>query len=87
MEFHHPIMSKLRGLGDQTYRQILDTIVREYIEIEAILVSNMNIIYGIIWGQCTPGLQSHLKVNEDFPYKSNKSTCYGSCRRPIISLR
>ena len=70
MEFHHPIMSKLRGLGDQTYRQILATILRQYIEIEAILVSNMNKIYGIIWGQCTPGLQSVFKGNEDFPNKS-----------------
>ena len=44
---------------------------RQYIEMETRLVSNMNKIYGIIWGQCTPGLQSVLKENEDFPSKSN----------------
>ena len=31
----------------------------------------MNRIYGIIWGQCTLGRQSVLKVNEDHPTKSN----------------
>ena len=34
---------------------------RQYIEREVILVSNRNKIYGIIWGYCTPGLQSVLK--------------------------
>ena len=33
----------------------------------------MNNIYGIIWGQCNSGLQSSLKVNEDFPSKSKMS--------------
>ena len=27
----------------------------------------MNNIYGIIWEQCNPGIQSFLKGNEDFP--------------------
>ena len=40
---------------------ILDARERQYIEIEARLVSNMNKIYGIVWGQCNPGLQSVLK--------------------------
>ena len=30
----------------------------------------MNIIYGIIWGQYTPGVQLVLKGNEDYPTKS-----------------
>ena len=46
--------------------------VRQYIDREAQLVSNMNKLYGIIWGQCTPGLKSVLKGNEDFFYKSKK---------------
>ena len=39
-------------------------VVRQYIDREAILYSNMNIIYGIIWGQCTSGIQSVLEVKE-----------------------
>ena len=51
--------------------------VKKYIEREARLVSNMNTIYGIIWGQCTPGVQSVLKGNEDFPSRSKK--CKSLC--------
>ena len=50
---------------------ILATIVRQYIERESILTPKINRIYCIIWGQCTPGLKSVLKVNEDYPTKSN----------------
>ena len=49
-------------------KSILDTIVSKY-ERGARLVSNMNKIYGIIWGQCTPGPQSVLNRNNDFFYK------------------
>ena len=38
-------------------KAILVARVRKYIEREVRLVSNMNKIYGIIWGQCTLGLQ------------------------------
>ena len=48
-------------------KAILASRVRYCIYREARLVSNMNKIYGIIWGQCTPGLQSVLKGNEEFP--------------------
>ena len=67
-------------------KAILATKLRQYIERDLILVSNMNNIYGIIWGQCTPGLYSVLKVNEDFPSRSNNSTWYDSCRIPRRSL-
>ena len=53
-------------------KDILAVRVRRYIEREAILVSNMNKIYGIIRGQCTPVLQSVLKGNEDLHSKSKK---------------
>ena len=67
-------------------KYVLDERVRKYIEREGRLVSNMKKSYGIIWGHCTPGLQSVLKGNEDFLSKSKVSTCYGSCRRPRRSL-
>ena len=38
-------------------KYILDSRVRQYIERKAILVSKINKIYGIIWGQFTKGLQ------------------------------
>ena len=44
-------------------KPILATKVRQYIEQEESLTSNMKKIYDIIWGQCTPGIQSVLKVN------------------------
>ena len=53
-------------------KAILDTIVRQYIDREARLVSNTNNIYGIIWGQCTTGLPSVSEGNEDFPSKLKK---------------
>ena len=48
-------------------KAILASRLRYCIYREARLVSNMNKIYGIIWGQCTTGLQSVLKGNEEFP--------------------
>ena len=48
-------------------------VVRQYIDREARLAYNMNIIYDIIWGQCTPGLKSVLKGNKYYPAKSNFS--------------
>ena len=44
-------------------KAILATRVRQYIQRKSRLFSNMNKIYGIIWGQCTPRLQSVLKGN------------------------
>ena len=55
-------------------KYVLATRVRHYIERESILVSNMNKMYIIIWVQCTPGIQSVLKVNKYLPYKSKNST-------------
>ena len=47
----------------EVQKAILAARVRQYIERWARLVSNMNKIYCIIWGQCTPGIQSVLKGN------------------------
>ena len=44
---------------------ILAAILRQYIDRESRISSNRNIIYGIIWGQFTPGIQSASKGNED----------------------
>ena len=44
-------------------KDILSARVRKYIYREKRLVANMNKIYGIMWVECTPGLQSVLKVN------------------------
>ena len=38
-------------------KAVLNALVSQYIEREAMIASNMNIINVIIWGQCTPGLQ------------------------------
>ena len=57
------------GAKSEVKKAILSSRVMQYIEREEILVSNMNFFNGIIWGQCTPGLQSVLKVNDDFLYK------------------
>ena len=45
-------------------KAIPDSILRQYTEREAIFVSNMNNIYGIIWGKCTLGLQSFTSKTE-----------------------
>ena len=54
-------------------KEILTARVRKYTEREARLSSNMNNIYDIIWGQCTQGLHSVLKGNEDYNTKPKKS--------------
>ena len=53
-------------------KAILAEIVRQYIEREARLVSAMNKIYRIMWGQCNPGIQSVLKRNEYFTFNFKK---------------
>ena len=50
-------------------KAILAVIVRNFVEMEARLVSSMNNIYGIIWVYCTPGIHSLLKVNKESPSK------------------
>ena len=45
------------GANYEVKKAIIAARVRQYIEREVRLVSNMNKIYGIIWGQCTLGLQ------------------------------
>ena len=50
-------------------KDILATIVSQYIGRDYCLISNMNKIYGIIWVKCTPGIQSGLTGNEDLLYK------------------
>ena len=54
----------------EVYKAILASRVRQYIEREEIINYNTNVIYGFIWGQYTPGLQSVLNGNEDYPNKS-----------------
>ena len=51
-------------------KAILVARVRQYIERDSRIASNMNIIYGIIWEQYTPGLQWILKRKEDYPTNS-----------------
>ena len=51
-------------------KEILTEILRHYIEREERISSSMNIIYGIIWVQCTPGIKSVLKSNEEYLTKS-----------------
>ena len=55
-------------------KAILAARVRHYIKQEARLASNMNRVYSIIWGRCTPGLQSVMKGNGD--YNKNSKTFY-----------
>ena len=52
-------------------KTIMDARVSQYIYRESIPASNMNRIYGIIWGKCNSGLQSLLKVYEYYHTKSN----------------
>ena len=54
-------------------KEILAARVRQYIYMEVRLYSNLNIIYGIIWGKCTKVLQSVLKDDKEYPTKSNFS--------------
>ena len=61
--------------SSEVNKAILAAIVRQYIKREARLASNMNKIYGTIWGKCTPGLQSVLKGNEEY---NNKSKTFDS---------
>ena len=50
-------------------KAILYSRVRQYIERYKILAYKRNILYGIIWLKCTPGLQSVLEGNEEYPTK------------------
>ena len=46
MEHHHPIVSKLRNLGDQTYRQTDDTVRGLAVEKERAVTSRSFSAYG-----------------------------------------
>ena len=59
-------------------KAILAARVSQYIEREASLASNINIFCGIIWVQCTLGIQLLLNVNKDYLTKSNFCIPYGS---------
>ena len=61
------------GARSEVKKAILASRVRNYIVKWEILASNMNRIYGIIWGRFNPGLQSVLKGKKYYPTKSKIS--------------
>ena len=45
--------------------------VSEYIKLERKIKNNVRKLYGFIWGQCTPSLQTSVKHLAEYKEKSN----------------
>ena len=61
MEYHHPIMSKLRDLGDQTYRQTDNMLVPVLVRLSSCVLD----VTALMMSLRAP---AHLKYSPRFKY-------------------
>ena len=48
---------------------------KDYVKRMRVLRNNIPKLYGLVWGQCTPGLQSELQGESEYKDKSNEFNC------------
>ena len=56
-------------------RMIQDQEIKQFVYKKQTLKNNINKIYAIVWGQCTSGVQSVLKGEEDFEEREEDVDC------------
>ena len=56
-------------------KKIIELALKRYVDREEIIKENMNKIYGIVFGQCTPSLQSVMKIVPYYEKKSKDCGC------------
>jgi hypothetical protein len=61
--------------GDMGKKMIWETSMKTYLKRMDLLESNTRGIYAIVWGQCSPMMQSKLESLDDFGTKSNTCDC------------
>ena len=57
---------------DSVEEMILKEEVREFVRVKNMVISSVNKLFALIWGQCTDGLQSILKMDVEYEEKSKE---------------
>jgi hypothetical protein len=68
--------------GDMGKRMIWETAMKTYMKRSDKLESNTRAIYAIVWGQCSPMMQSKLESLDEYTERSSPTvTAFGSSRK------
>jgi hypothetical protein len=70
-----PNLTKEDDDGDMDKRMIWQTYIKSYMKRTDMIKSNIREIYAILWGQCSPMMQSKLASLDDYDKKSNECGC------------
>jgi hypothetical protein len=70
-----PNLTKEEYDGDMGKRMIWQTTMKSYMKRTDMMESNVRGIYAIVWGQCSPMMQSKLESLDDYETKSNECDC------------
>jgi hypothetical protein len=61
--------------NDMGKRMIWETTMKSYIKRTELMESNVRAIYAIVWGQCSPMMQSKLESLDDYTSKNQDCDC------------
>jgi len=61
--------------GDMARRMIWETTMKTYIKRTDKMESNLRAIYAIVWGQCSPMMQSKLESLDDYSHRHTACDC------------
>jgi hypothetical protein len=70
-----PNLTKTEYEDDMGKRMIWETQMKTFMKRTDMLVSNTRSIYAIVWGQCSPMMQSKLESLTDYDTKSSACDC------------
>ena len=68
-------LTKEEYAEDMGKKMIWETTMKTYMKRLDLLESNTRAIYAIVWGQCSPMMQSKLESLDDFQTESNACNC------------
>ena len=73
------VFEPVETIEDSALKESLDFLYKEEMKMFAnrrnVLQQNQIKLWGVIWGQCSPALQTEIKGNDDFLEESNKYNC------------
>jgi hypothetical protein len=68
-------LTKTEYETDMSKKMIWETLMKNYMKRVDLLESNTRAIYAIVWGQCSPMMQSKLESLDDFEARSEECDC------------
>ena len=75
MERKKPEVQAGQDLSDFVTKQLLQEEIKQYMTRKTTLTSNLVKVFGVVWGQCSPGLQEAIKGATDAKTKMDDYDC------------